>query len=66
MKRELVLLTADEVAGIVRQSPESVRRWARDGHLPSITLPGGRIRFRQSDVDRLVLGEQVSPSGPTR
>jgi excisionase family DNA binding protein len=48
------LLTADEVAQVVRQSPETVRRWARSGELKSVRLPGGRVRFRSADVDELI------------
>jgi excisionase family DNA binding protein len=51
------LLTADEVAGIVKLDPETIRRWARDDLLPSIKLPGGQWRFRQGDVEALLRGE---------
>lgn len=48
------LLTADEVADIVGVSGETVRRWARDGLVPFIKLPGGHFRFRREDVDSMI------------
>lgn len=48
------LLTAPQVAVILSVSPESVRRWAKEGKLRSITLPGGSPRFRRSDVDAIL------------
>jgi excisionase family DNA binding protein len=48
------LLTAEEVATAARVSTETVLRWARLGTLASVTLPSGRRRFRQADVDALL------------
>lgn len=50
------LLTVGEVAEIVRQTPESVRRWVREGRMKAIKLPGGALRIRQSEVDRVLSG----------
>jgi len=54
------LLTAAEVAEEFQVEPDTIRRWAREGLLPSITLPGGRglKRFRRSDVEAIMRGEQ--------
>lgn len=56
------LLTVDEVAALVRLDGETVRRWARDGLVPSVKLPGGQWRFRQSDVDAILGGN--APATP--
>lgn len=52
------LLTAEEVAAALKVHPETVRRWARDGRIPSIQLPAGRggsspRRFLLSDITDL-------------
>jgi excisionase family DNA binding protein len=51
------LLTAEEVAAIVRSDPETVRRWARTDQIESVKLPGGRWRFRRSVVDAILNGD---------
>ena len=48
------LLTTAEVAEECSVDPETVRRWAREGRIAVITLPGGLKRFRREDVDRLL------------
>ena len=52
---EEVLLTGPEIAAIFKVSPSSVRRWAREGLLKvAAVTPGGRRRYRQADVDKLL------------
>ncbi|MBO2451796.1 helix-turn-helix domain-containing protein [Actinomadura barringtoniae] len=48
------LLTAKEVAKIFRVSPSAVVLWANQGLLPHVRTPGGRLRFRREDVERLL------------
>jgi excisionase family DNA binding protein len=43
------LLTVDEVAGLLRLRPSTVRAYAERGSLPCVRI-GGRLRFRPSDV----------------
>ena len=43
------LLTVDEVAGLLRLRPSTVRAYAERGSLPCARI-GGRLRFRPSDV----------------
>jgi excisionase family DNA binding protein len=50
MTAEAPLLTAAEVADLLAVSVSTVHRWARDGTLPSITLPTGTRRFDLRDV----------------
>jgi excisionase family DNA binding protein len=54
------LLTTSEVAEACNVDPETVRRWAREGRIAVITLPGGLKRFRREDVDVL-----LTPTEPT-
>jgi excisionase family DNA binding protein len=51
------LLTVPEVAALFRVDPKTVTRWASAGRLPCIRTPGGRARFRWSDVAALLAGE---------
>jgi excisionase family DNA binding protein len=44
------LLTAREVAVLLRVSPETVLRWTRAGQVPAIRLPGGALRYRQDEL----------------
>jgi excisionase family DNA binding protein len=44
------LLTADEAADILRLTRSRVVKLAKAGELPSVTLPGGEIRFLSSDL----------------
>lgn len=45
------LRTARQVAERLGVSTETVLRWHRRGELPGIRLPGGAIRFRESDIE---------------
>lgn len=51
------LLTAEEVATAVRQDVNTVQRWARNGLVPAIKLPGGRWRFRREVIEAILNGE---------
>jgi excisionase family DNA binding protein len=44
-------LTVSEAARHLRCTPESVRRWIKEGGLPAQRLPGGYFRIRQVDVE---------------
>lgn len=44
------LVTAREVAGRLGVSTETVLRWTRDGNLPGFRMPGGALRYRESDL----------------
>jgi len=42
---------------MLRVSSRTIQRYVRDGHLPAVRLPGGRItRIRRSDVEKLLTG----------
>lgn len=57
-------LTADEVAEALRVHPNTVRKWAADGQLKPLDLPGRTLRFARTDIERRLTGtvatEQVS------
>jgi len=54
-------LLPGEVAQLFRVDPKTVTRWALAGRIPSVKTPGGRSRFRRSDVDALLAyGEEVT------
>lgn len=44
------LLSADELASVLDVRPGTVRKWARDGLIPSIRLSAKTIRFCYADV----------------
>lgn len=47
------LLTTAEVADLFGVDSGTVIRWGRSGRLPSIRTPGGRRRYRASEVIQL-------------
>lgn len=48
------LLTAQGVGDMLGVSDETVRRWAIEGKIASITLPSGQRRFRRDDVEAIL------------
>ena len=59
------LLTAREVGERLGVSTETVLRWTRRGDLPGFRLPGGALRYRESDLsawleERATPGKEVS------
>lgn len=48
-------LTAAEVARVLRVDAATVRRWANDGLIKSIRLPGGTFRFPAEVVEQITL-----------
>jgi excisionase family DNA binding protein len=54
------LLTVDDVAEILRVSPDSVYDYARDGRLASIRF-GRSVRFRPEDVEAFITAAAERP-----
>ena len=50
------LLSARQVSEIFPGigTPAKVRRWAREGKISHVQLPGGRRLFRRSDFEQLI------------
>jgi excisionase family DNA binding protein len=62
-------MSTDQVAEEWKVNKETVRRWARDGHLPLTRTPSGRqMMFKRSDVIKAFeQGRQVGrPKKPSR
>lgn len=56
------LLTDRDVATLLVVRPDTVRRWAARGELPSVRL-GRLLRFRAEDVDRWIAShETIAPA----
>lgn len=47
------LLTAAEVALLLRVTTPTIYRWADDGTLPSVKV-GGIVRFRREEIDAIL------------
>lgn len=56
------LITANAVAKMFATSPDTVRRWVRDGRIDAITLPSGQLRFRREDVEAIIAGGTPEPT----
>lgn len=54
------LLTDRDVAAVLAVRPDTVRRWAACGVLPSVRLGGRLLRFRAEDVQQWIQS-QASP-----
>ncbi len=48
------LLTDREVAAVLAVQPDTVRRWAACGALPSVRLGNRLLRFRAEEVERWI------------
>lgn len=54
------LLTTRQVAELAKVSRQTVSRWASEGKLPAVTLPGGQLRFSKVDIDAMLTPTMVS------
>jgi excisionase family DNA binding protein len=54
------MLTVNEVATRLRVSPESVRRWARQGRLRAVKV-GRQLRIPPTEVERILSAGLDSP-----
>jgi excisionase family DNA binding protein len=48
-----IYLTVEEIAKQLRVSPDTVRRWIREGRLPALDLIG-QYRIRREDYERFL------------
>jgi excisionase family DNA binding protein len=49
-----ILMTAGDVAEVLRVSSRTVRRWGENGHLEAVRLPGHSVRFTARSVTALI------------
>jgi excisionase family DNA binding protein len=57
------LLTAREAADHLGFAPATIVKWSRAGKIPSFKV-GGRLRFRQSELDEHLEGMRRSSNRP--
>ena len=55
------LLTSGEVCNYFKIAPVTLWRWRRAGKIITLRTPGGKVRFRESNVLR-VLNEEAVPA----
>lgn len=58
------LLKSEDVCQAFRISPATLWRWRQASRIVALKTPGGQLRFRESDVRR-VLEEEVVATGTT-
>jgi excisionase family DNA binding protein len=59
-----VYITTGEVARILRVSPKTVARWAKEGKLPHLVTLGGHRRFPSGPIHDLARKLQVVKPRP--
>lgn len=57
MRVDFELMTPREAAGVLRVCPATVRRWAREGSIPSVRIGGGCLRIPSGELRRLVIAQ---------
>jgi excisionase family DNA binding protein len=57
------LVTLQEAAILLRVSKVSLRRWDKNGLLPSIRTPSGYRRYRLTDIQRLLTPQPYGKQG---
>ena len=60
MSDSQVLMTPAEVAALFRVDPKTVTRWADAGKLTAVRTLGGHRRYRQDEVQNLVVASSIS------
>jgi len=55
-----VLMTPAEVAALFRVDPKTVTRWADAGKLTAIRTLGGHRRYREDEVQNLLVASSIS------
>jgi excisionase family DNA binding protein len=55
------LMTARELAEMLRVSLSTVRRWTRSGKVPAVRLSNRAIRYRRSDVEAALRYRKGAP-----
>ena len=62
MSESQVLMTPAEVASLFRVDPKTVTRWADAGKLTAVRTLGGHRRYRQDEVQKLLVASSISSS----
>jgi excisionase family DNA binding protein len=53
-------MTPAEVAALFRVDPKTVTRWADAGKLTAVRTLGGHRRYRQDEVQKLLVASSIS------
>jgi excisionase family DNA binding protein len=56
-------MTPAEVASLFRVDPKTVTRWADAGKLTAVRTLGGHRRYRQDEVQNLLVASSLAPTG---
>ena len=56
-------MTPAEVAALFRVDPKTVTRWADAGKLTAVRTLGGHRRYRQDEVQNLLVASSLAPTG---
>ena len=59
-------MTPAEVAALFRVDPKTVTRWADAGKLTAVRTLGGHRRYRQDEVQNLLVASSLAPAGSTK
>ena len=62
MSESQVLMTPAEVAALFRVDPKTVTRWADAGKLTAVRTLGGHRRYRQDEVQNLLVASSLAPA----
>lgn len=54
-------LSLGPASRLVGVDPDTLRRWADEGRLPTFTTPGGHRRFERRDLERVMLSRRQAP-----
>ena len=66
MSESQVLMTPAEVAALFRVDPKTVTRWADAGKLTAVRTLGGHRRYRQDEVQNLLVASSLAPAGANK
>lgn len=56
------LMTPSETQKALRVGATTLARWARNGDIPSVELPGGHRRYWRTDIDAILAGSTATTS----
>lgn len=54
------LLTSEETCDYFKIAPTTLWRWRQAGKITTLRTPGGKVRFRESDVLKVLEEERVA------
>ena len=58
------ILSISEAASLLGVSDETLRNWERDGKLTPFHTEGGHRRYYKTDIERIIVKDQIKDSIP--